>query len=122
MTEERSSLDCTIMYLRKGIPLLLEDEVGSILVLLDRPEPEDAERGPLVLVDSLEPAVDDTRLELVGRARGDEELVCWRRDERRWRRRIVGDIPSATDRLGDMGDGWTGREGHGRFYIAEYGN
>jgi uncharacterized protein YbaR (Trm112 family) len=97
------------MYLRKGIPLLLENDVGSILVLLDSPEPEDTERGPLVFVDSLEPAVDDTRLELVERARGDEELVCWRENERRWRR-IVRAIPSATERLGDMeGGGWTGR-------------
>ena len=105
MTEERSSLDRAIMYLCKGVALLLENEVGSVLVLLDGPEPEDTERGPLVLVDSLEPAVDDTRLDLVGRARGNEKLVCWRRDERRRRRRITGDIPSATDRLGDMGDG-----------------
>ena len=83
MTEERSSPDGTIMYLCKGIPLLLENDVGSILVLLDSPEPEDAERGPLVLVDSLEPAVDDTRFELVGCARGDKELVYWRENERR---------------------------------------
>ena len=107
MTEERSSLDRTIMYLSKGVGLLLKNEVGRVLVLLECPQPQDTERGPLVLVDPLEPAVDETRLELVRGARGDEKLVYWSADEPRGRRRAIGDIPSATVRLGDMGpEGW----------------
>jgi hypothetical protein len=76
MTEDRGSLNCAIMYLAKGIGLLLVNEVDSVLVLGQGPQPEHAEGRPLVLIHAQQTAVNETRLCFVRGAGGDEEGVC----------------------------------------------
>lgn len=77
MTEHRSGSNGTIMYLTKGVALLLENEVDCVFVLLKSPQPEDAKGGPEVLVDVEEPPINEARLELVWGTWGDEESSCW---------------------------------------------
>jgi len=75
------NLQRAVKYLGESVTLVFKDDVGSVLVFMSSPNPEDAQGRPQILINALNPVVKENCLYLLDGSGRTQELVHYRKNK-----------------------------------------